>query len=111
MERHYAKKPSQFYYGEYEDKDPTPSATNNILSQLLGTSNDMEKRTLTQLKAELDLKRREEALELKKRLLAENERKLEQANAPTKTPNIRELLEQLSEEELAVMLTSKSGFH
>ena len=111
VERHYAKKPSQFYYGEYEDNDPTPSTTNNILSQLLGTSNDMEKRTLTQLKAELDLKRREEALELKKRLLAENERMLEQANAPTKTPNIRELLEQLSEEELAVMLTSKSGFH
>jgi hypothetical protein len=111
VERHYAKKPSQFYYGEYEDNDPTPSSATNILSQLLGTSNNVEKRTIAQLKAELDLRKREEALELKQKMFEENEKRMEQSSSTTRAVNVRELLEQLTDEELAAIRTAKSGFN
>ena len=110
VERHYAKKPSQFYYGEYEDNDPTPSATTSILSQLLGTSSDADKRTIAQLKAELDLRKREEALELKQKMMEQSERKMEQSSGSTRAATVRELLEQLTDEELMAIRTAKSGF-
>ena len=107
VERHYAKKPSQFFYGEYEDNEPTPSAATNVLSQLLGTSNDADKRTIAQLKAELDLRKREEALELKQKMLEQNEKKMES----TRTANLLELLGQFTDEEVAALKAAKSGFN
>jgi hypothetical protein len=77
VERHYARKPSQYYYGEYEDNDPILPAAPNAFSQFLG-GNDADKRTILQLRAELDLKRREEALELKQKMMEQSERKMEQ---------------------------------
>ena len=106
VERHYAKKPSQYYYGEYEDSDPVPSA----VPSTLGSGND-DKRVIAQLKAELDLRKREEALALKQKMLEENERKIGQSSSATRTTNIRELLEQLSDEDLAAIKTAKSGFN
>jgi len=111
VDRHYAKKPSQYFYGEYDDNDPMPSAPSSILSQLLGTSNDADKRTIAQLKAELDLKKREEALELKQKMLEQNEKKIEQASGSTRAANVLDLLGQLTDEELAAIKTAKSGFH
>ena len=111
VERHYARKPSQLYYGEYEDSDPTPSSTNHILSQLLNTSNDVDRRMVTQLKAELELKKREEALELRQRKLDEIEKKSEQTSASTRAVNIHELLEQFTDEDLATLKNARSGFH
>src|SRR5882762_2821530 len=111
VEKHYARKPSQFYYGEYEDSDPSPSAATNVLSQLLGTNNDADKRTIAQLKAELDLRKREEALELKQKMLEQNEKKVEQTSGSTRTTNVLELLGQLTDEELAAIKSAKSGFH
>jgi hypothetical protein len=111
VEKHYAKKPSQFYYGEYDDNDPTPSVAPNALSQLLGSSNDADKRTIAQLKAELDLRRREEALELKQRMLEESEKKMGQTSSSSRATNVRELLEQLTDEELVAIKTARSGFH
>ena len=111
VERHYARKPSQFYYGEYDDNDPTPSAAPSVLSHLLGSSNDADKRTIAQLKAELDLRKREEALVLKQRMLEENEKKMEQTGVSTRAVNVRELLEQLTDEELVAIKTAKSGFN
>jgi hypothetical protein len=96
VEKHYARKPSQFYYGEYEDNDPAQSAATSVLSQLLGSSNDADKRTIAQLRAELDLKKREEALELKQKMLDQSEKKVEQASGPNRTANVLELLGQLS---------------
>ena len=110
VERHYARKPSQYYYGEYEDSDPTPSAGTSILSQLLGSS-DADKRTIAQLKAELDLRKREEALELKQKMLAQSEKTTEQASSSTRAANVLELLGQLTDEELAALRAAKSGFH
>ena len=111
VERHYARKPSQFFYGEYDEMDPAPSASTSVLSQLLGSSNDADKRTIAQLKAELDLRRREEALELKQKMLEKNEKKVEQASGSTRAANVLELLGQLSDEELAAIKTAKSGFN
>ena len=110
VERHYARKPSQYYYGEYEDNDPTPSASPSVLSQLLGSSNDADKRTIMQLKAELDLRKREEALELKQKMLEQSEKKSEQASSSTRTANVLDLLGQLSDDELAAIRSAKSGF-
>ena len=111
VKRHYARKPSQYFYGEYEDNDPTQSATTSILSQLLGSSNDADKRTIAQLKAELDLRKREEALELKQKMLEQNERKVEQTSSSARTANMLDLLGQFTDEELAAIKSAKSGFN
>ena len=111
VEHHYSKKPSQYYYGEYEENDP-PSSTSGVLSQLLGaTTSDTDKRTLAQLKAELDLRKREEALELKQKMLEQSEKKKEQASGATRSANVLELLELLSDEDLAALRAAKSGFN
>ena len=111
VERHYAKKPSQYYYGEYEENDPMPSAgTTSILSQLLG-GNDADRRTIAQLKAELDLRKREEALELKQKMLEQSEKKSEQTSSSTRATNVLDLLGQLSDEEISAIRAARSGFH
>jgi hypothetical protein len=110
VEKHYARRPSQFFYGEYDDVDPAPSAATSVLSQLLGTRNDADKRTIVQLKAELDLRKREEALELKQRMLEKSDKMAEQTSGSTRTANVLELLGQLSDEELAAIKAAKSSF-
>lgn len=110
VERHNARKPSQYYYGEYEDSDPAPSAMTSVLSQLLGTSNNADKQVIAQLKAELDLRKREEALGLKQKMLEKNDKMLEQASGSTRTANMLDLLGQLTDEELAAIKSAKSGF-
>jgi hypothetical protein len=110
VEKHYARRPSQFFYGEYDDHDPAPSAATSVLSQLLGSSNDADKRTIAQLKAELDLRKREEALELKQKLLEKGDKMVEQTSGSVRTTNVLELLGQLSDEELAAIKAAKSGF-
>jgi hypothetical protein len=110
VERHYAKKPSQYFYGEYDDNDPMPSAATSVFSQLLGTSNDADKRTIVQLKAELDLRKREEALELKQRMLEKSDKMTEQTGGSNRTANVLELLGQLSDDELAAIKAAKSSF-
>ena len=82
----------------------------SVLSQLLGSSNDADKRTIAQLRAELDLRKREEALELKQKMLEQSEKKLEQTSGSTRTANALELLGQLSDEELAAIKSAKLGF-
>jgi hypothetical protein len=109
VERHYARKPSHFYHGEYEEDDPVPSLSPGYSSQYLGTSNDAEKR-IAQLKAELDLRKREDALELRKKLVEQEEKKLEQANGSSRATNVLDLLGQLSDEEIAAIKAARSGF-
>jgi hypothetical protein len=109
VDRHYARKPSQFYYGEYEDSDPISTVTPNSFSQYLGTSSD--ERCLARLKAELELKKREEVLELRKMLLEQSEKKLEKSSVPTRVANLQEELGQLTDDELAAIKAARSGFH
>jgi hypothetical protein len=101
VERHYARKPSQYFYGEYDDNDP-------MATPVLGSSNDADKRTIAQLMAELDFRKREEALELKQKmleqkLLEQSEKRIEQPSVSTRTTNVLELLGQLSDEEIAAI--------
>ena len=111
VERHYSKKPSQYYYGEYEENDP-PSSASGVLSQLLGVNtSDTDRRILAQFKAELDLRKREEALELKQKMLEQSEKKVEQASGVTRSTNVLELLELLTDEDLAALKAAKSGFN
>lgn len=109
VDRHYARKPSQFYYGEYEDSDPISTVTPNSFSQYLGTSSD--ERSLARLKAELELKKREEVLELRKMLLEQSEKKLEKSSVPTRAANLQEELGQLTDDELVAIKAARSGFH
>lgn len=111
VERHYARKPSQYFYGEYEDNDPAPPATTSILSHLLGSDNDADRRTIVQLKAELDLRKREEALEQKQKMLEQNEKMIGQTSGSTRAATVLELLGQLSDEDLTAIKTAKSGFN
>ena len=111
VERHYSRKPSQLYYGEYEDNNPVNSTNTSIFSQLLNSNNEADKRSLAQLKVELDLRKREEALELKQKLMEQNEKKLEHANGTSRAVTLLELLEQLTDEELAAIKSAKSGFN
>jgi hypothetical protein len=106
VERHYAKKPSQFYYGEYEDNDPPVTGA---LSQFLGTNNDADKRTIAQLKAELDLRKREEALEQRRKILEQEEKKMEQTGGNSRLQNILDLLGPLSEEEVAAIRAARGS--
>jgi hypothetical protein len=106
VERHYARKPSQFYHGEYEDSDPVSP---NFFSQYLGASNDAEK-SLAHLKAELELRKREEALELRKMLLEQDEKKLEKSSGLSRATNVQEGLGQLSDEEVSAIKAVRSGF-
>lgn len=110
VDRHYARKPSQYYHGEYEDSDPVSTVQPNFLSQYLGTSNDAEK-SLAHLKAELELRKREEVLELRKTLLEQDEKKLEKSSNPTRATNVQEGLGQLSDDEIAAIMAARSGFH
>ena len=50
VDRHYARNPSQYYYGEYEESDPSPPAAASVLSHLLGSSSDADKRTISALR-------------------------------------------------------------
>ena len=110
VEKHYARKPSQFFYGEFEDNDPVPSVAPSVYSQLLGSSNDADKHVIAQLKAELDLRKREDALERKQKLLEQSEKKVEQTSGSTRTAAVLELLGQLSDEDVAAIKSAKSNF-
>ena len=109
VERHYAKKPSQFYYGEYEDSDLT-SPLMPKYAQYMGASEDAEKR-VARLEAELELRKREDALEQRKRKLDLEEKKLEQSGNVSRTTNALDLLGQLTDDEVAAIRAVRSGFH
>jgi hypothetical protein len=108
VERHYSRKPSQFYYGEYEDSDPI-SPYPPTHSQYLNTSSDAEKR-VKQLEAELELRKREDALELRKRKLELEEKKLEKSSGPSRSTNALDLLGQLSDDEILAIKAARLGF-
>ena len=44
VEKHYARRPSQLYYGEYEDKDSTGPLTSKYSSQFVNASDEADRR-------------------------------------------------------------------
>ena len=110
VERHNSKKPSQFFYGCYEDDDPVPAPATQFPSQFLHVTEDPEKRR-ARLERELDLREKEESLELKRIALERKEKKLEQASGSAKATNVLDLLTSLTEDEIAAVKAARSGFN
>ena len=106
VERHYAKRPSQYYHGEYEEDDPVPSSIPRYPSQYLQTNETAERRR-ARLEKELDLKEREDALELRKLKLEREEKRLELPSGGSKAANLLEL----TDDELAAIKAARLGFH
>ena len=107
VERHYSKRPSQFFYGEYEDDDnplvPKYSA------QYLNMGESQERRR-ARLEKELDLREKEEALELRKLKLEREEKKLEKASGNSRAANMLDVLGQLTEDEVVAIKAARAGF-
>jgi len=111
VERHYAKKQSQFYLGYDDEGDAPSSSVPKTPSQYIGVSEDPARRR-ARLELELDLKEREEALELKQLKLEREEKKKEQnGKASTRAAHVLDLLEQVTDEDIAALRSSGSGFH
>jgi hypothetical protein len=105
--KHYAKQHATFYFGEYETEEdligpPVPKFT----SQYVNIVESAEKHR-ARLEYELDLKEKEEALELRKLKL---EKRLEQSGKNTCAAHVLDLLDQLNDDELLAIKTAKLGF-
>jgi hypothetical protein len=110
IERHYAKKLNQFYCGNDEPED-APITSLRTPAQYSNVIEDPARRRV-RLEYELDLKEREDALELRKiKLEREERRKEEQNNKTTRAAHVLDMLEQLTEEEIVTIKSSKPGFH
>jgi Zinc knuckle len=120
IEKHYAKRPTQFYYGASDDEvltGPTVSAYPASVypapaypAQLSQVGEDAERRR-ARLERELDLREKEEALELRKLKLEREEKKLEQSSGSSRSMNVLDLLGQLSDEDFAAIKASRGGFN
>jgi hypothetical protein len=110
VERHYARRPSQYYYGEYDDEESTSGPSGSrYTNQYVNIAEDADRRR-TRLEYELDLKEKEEALELRKIRLEREEKRMEQGNKQTRAANVLDLLEQLTDEEISAIKAARSGF-
>jgi len=110
VKKYYAKMQQVFCFGEYETEDDLigPSAP-RYTAQYANLAESAESRR-ARLEYELDLREKEEALELRKLKLEREEKKLEQSGKNTRSAHVLDLLEQLTDEELAAIKSAKSGF-
>jgi hypothetical protein len=110
VEKHYAKKLNQFYCGN-EDEEHAPNIV--VPKAPIQFTNIVEdpSRRKARLEHELDLKEREETLELKQlKLEREEKKRLEQSGKTTRAAHVLDMLEQLTEEDIAAVKASKAGF-
>lgn len=110
VEHHYSKKPSQYFYGGYEEDDPVSSSMTQFPAQFLHAAEDPERRR-ARLERELDLREKEDALELKKLELERKEKRLGQASGSARAANVLDVLGHLTEDEIAAIKVARSGFH
>jgi len=101
IEKWNMRKQNQFYCG-YDDNDCIPeSVIPRYPAQFVHQTEDSVHRR-ARLERELDLKEKEEELELRKlKLEREEKRRTEQTSKPTCSPQVLELLEQLTKDEKA----------
>jgi hypothetical protein len=109
VDRHNSKKPSQYFYGSYEEEDPIPTSATPFSAQYLHVTEEPEKRR-ARLERELDLREKEEALDLKILALERKEKKLEQASGSARATNAIDLLSSLTEDEIAAIKAARAGF-
>lgn len=108
VERYYAKKQSQYYLGNEEEDDARGLPISKIPASYISTAEDPVRRR-ARLEQELDLKEREDALILKQLKLERDKRKKDPSKL-TRTAQVLEMLDQLTEDELATIKGTKSGF-
>jgi hypothetical protein len=111
LDKYLARRSAQLFQGDFDEEDDykLPTTTRGIY-QLLNNAEDPERRR-ARLERELDMREREEALELRKIKLEREEKKLaETSNKKTRAAHVQDLLEQLNEEELASLKVARSGF-
>lgn len=109
VDRHYARKPSQYFYGEFEENDPVVPSSPKISPQYLSTSENVERR-IARLEAELELKKKEMALDQREKKLEQEKKKLEKSGGNSRAVNVVDLLSSLTEEELAALKAVKKDF-
>ena len=108
--KHYARQHATFHFGEYEtEEDLIGPSVPRYPPQFVNLSESADKRR-ARLEQELDLREKEEALELRKLKLEREEKKLDLTSKNTRSANVLDLLEQLNDEEIAAIKASKSGF-
>ena len=111
VKKHYAKQHAQFHFGEYEtEEDLIGAAVPRMATQYVNVLESPDKRR-ARLEYELDLKEKEEALELRKLKLEREEKRLEQNGKNTRAAHVLDLLDNLTDEDLAAIKSAKSGFH
>jgi hypothetical protein len=110
VERYYAKKTSQFYLGNNEEGDTPIVPAPRVPAQYANLIEDPSRRH-ARLELELDLKEKEEVLELKQLKLEREQKRIEQNNKPSRAAHVLDMLEQLTDEEIAAVKLLKSGFH
>jgi hypothetical protein len=109
MERYYASKPPvQAYLGSYEEVEERSVNSYSKYGEPLDNSLDLKEQRLARMEKELQLKERESLL-LARQLKLEDKSD-EKQNRGAKASYILGLLEQLTDEELASVKDSKSGF-
>lgn len=109
VRRYYAERPSQYWTKEEEKEDALyvarPSSQFSCLSQNSYIAEDPVHRR-ARLEYELDLKEREEELEVRKLLLEQEER----ISRARDVAQILEILEELTDEEIEIVKSEESGF-
>jgi hypothetical protein len=106
VEKSYAKKLNQFYCGN--DEEDMQGLSKNIPHYPTFTEDPAQRRA--RLEYELSLKEREDGLELKQMKLEREEKRKEQSGKYNRAAHVLEMMEQLTEEEVANIRATKSGF-
>jgi hypothetical protein len=113
IEKHYAQKQNQFYCGNEEDENSSQFMNTKYAFSSINNMEDPIKRR-ARLQYELDLKEKEEALEIRQLKLERDEKKKEQKNEQMnkniRTAHVLDLLDQLTEDELSSVKATKAGF-
>ena len=101
---------SAYYEGFYENEDGVyiPSMA-KYAAQYTVTNESQEKRR-QRLEQELELREREDALELRKIKLEKEEQRLEASTKAGRHANVQSLLDQLTDEEIAAIKAAKVDF-
>ena len=101
---------SAYLNGFYENEDGLyiPAMARYVAQNTL--SSELPEKRRRHLEQELDIKEKEEALELRKLKLEREEKRLETSAAASRNVNVQGLLEQLTDDEVAAIKAAKGGF-
>jgi hypothetical protein len=109
MERYYENKPSQAFYGSFEEVEERAGGSLYTYGEYTGKAVDGREQQLAQLEKELNLKEKESLLRAKQLKLESEARAEEKSKA--RASHVLEMLGQLADDDLVQLKENKSGFH